>query len=511
MTKCSVSRRAALGRLTLSAVLAFAPRLALARQASPAEANGPATPFSIDILRETARRLAQAAYVAPRPGPDSLKGISYDDYFKIRFRPDHALWREQNHPFRAEFFPPAYLYPQPVEINEVADGLARPIDFSPAMFDIPGEHAASAEDMGGFSGFRLQWPLNRDDKLDEIAVFQGASYFRSLGRGQYYGLSARGLAIGAGEPAEEFPVFTRFWLERPIPGFDRVIVHALMESRSCAGAYSFTIRPGPVVTFDVEASIFPRVAMDRAGIAAQSSMFLFKVGESPPSDDFRTAVHDSDGLSIWTGSGERIWRPLQNPKAHQISRFEDENPRGFGLMQRSRSVEDYGDLQARYDLRPSLWVEPLEPWGKGAVHLAELATTRESDDNIAVFWRPEKPWAAGSRVDLRYRLHWGAEAFGSAGARVFRTRTGADAQAGARMFSIDFSGQPLAGPLDGVELEVAAPGGEVDWQTLAPYPAAQSARASFGLKPEATKIELSARLVRGGAPISETWRYLWTG
>lgn len=502
-----VNRRAALGQLSLSAVLALAPRLAAAQ--IPTVDDVVSTPFSVELLREKARRLAAAPY-APAPAPPKMTGLSYDEYFRIRFRPEADLWKDRLPSFRAEFFPPAYLYPRALPIFEVAAGLARPIPFDPAMFEIPGEHADVAKGWAGFSGFRLLWPLNEAGKLDEIAVFQGASYFRSLGRGQRYGLSARGLAIGAGEPNEEFPDFTSFWLERPAIGGDAVTVHALMDSPSCAGAYSFTIRPGEDVVFDVVASIFPRAVMAKAGVAAMSSMFLFNVANPPAIDDFRTAVHDSDGLAIWTGAGEHLWRPLQNPKAHRLSNYPDENPKGFGLVQRARTLEDFGDLQARYDLRPSLWVEPLDAWGKGAVHLAELATTKESDDNIAVFWRPRDPWAAGSQVDLRYRLHWGQERFASPGARVFRTRTGADVQAGLRLFTVDLQGGALAEGLDGVAMAVEAQSGEIAWKDLSAYPGAAAARAAFGVRPGGASMELSLRLMRGDQPISETWRYLWT-
>ncbi|MBO9708839.1 MAG: glucan biosynthesis protein G [Caulobacter sp.] len=517
----SVNRRAALGRLSLSAVLALAPRLASAQtqaskgdtavtQAPPPAVPPPeAEPFSVDLLVERARGMAAAAYVKPS-APPSISGISYDDYFRIRFRADHDLWRDRKPEFRAEFFPPAWLYPRPLPINEVVAGLSRPVPFDPAMFDIPGEHADVAKSWGGFSGFRLLWPLNQADKLDEIAVFQGASYFRSLGRGQRYGLSARGLAIGAGEPNEEFPDFTAFWLERPAIDDQAVVVHALMDSPSCSGVYSFTIQPGEDVVFDVTARIFPRTTMTKTGVAAMSSMFLFNVADPSPVEDFRTAVHDSDGLAIWTGKGEHLWRPLQNPRAHRLSNFPDEDPKGFGLVQRARTLEDFGDLQARYDLRPSLWVEPLDGWGKGAVHLAELATTKETDDNIAIFWRPEAPWQAGEAHVLRYRLYWGQERFASPDARVFRTRTGADAQAGLRLFTVDLQGGALAEGLDGVEVEVEADGGTVAWKDLSPYPLEASARAAFGVKPSASAVNLSLRLRRGETPISETWRYLWT-
>ena len=517
MFSSPLNRRAALGRLSLSAVLALAPRMAAAQTPAvqgSAAVDDAGQPFSVEGLRDKARALAAAPYAKP-PAPPTMTGLSYDDYFRIRFRSEADLWKDGPTAFRAEFFPPAWLYPRPLPIYEIAAGLARPIAFDPAMFEIPGEHADVAKAWNGFSGFRLLWPLNEPGKLDEVAVFQGASYFRSLGRGQRYGLSARGLAIGAGEPNEEFPDFTAFWLERP-PGAgsaadsETVVVHALMDSPSCTGVYSFTIRPGDDVVFDVAASVFPRADMTKAGVAAMSSMFLFNVADPSPVPDYRTAVHDSDGLAIWNGQGEHIWRPLQNPRAHRICSFLDKDPKGFGLVQRARALEDFGDLQARYDLRPSLWVEPLDAWGEGAVHLAELATTKETDDNIAVFWRPKAPWTAGSQVDLRYRLHWGQERFASPDARVFRTRTGADAQAGLRLFTVDLQGGALAEGLDGVAMDLQAEGGEIVWRDLSPYPDEAAARVAFGVRPKATDIDLSLRLTRGDQPISETWRYLWT-
>ena len=514
MFSSSVNRRAALGTLWLSAVLALAPRWAKAQTASGPGADAETGPFSVEILQDMARRLAAAPYNPPAAAP-SLSGLTYDDYFQIRYRADADLWKDRSPPFRAEFFPPAYLYPRPLPIFEVVAGLARSIPFDPAMFDIPGQHANVAKDWNGFSGFKLLWPLNEAGKMDEVAVFQGASYFRSLGRGQRYGLSARGLAIGAGEPNEEFPDFTSFWLERPQnggggSGADAVVVHALMNSPSCTGAYSFTIRPGDDVVFDVAAAIFPRTTVTKAGVAAMSSMFLFNVADASPVDDYRTGVHDSDGLAIWTGQGEHLWRPLQNPKAHRLSNFPDENPKGFGLVQRARNLEDFGDLQARYDLRPSLWVEPLDGWGKGAVHLAELATTKETDDNIAIFWRPAEPWTPGAKIDMRYRLHWGQERFASPDARVFRTRTGADAQAGLRLFTVDLQGGPLAEGLDGVAMDLLVDGGTIAWKDLSPYPGEAAARVAFGLKPAGSSVNLSLRLMRGETPISETWRYLWS-
>ncbi len=483
-----------------------------------AQAAAPAQPFSQGWLRGQARALAAASYKAPPAGKSQLEGLSYDQYRQIRFNKARQLWAREALPFRAEFFPPAFMYPRPVSLFEVAGGEARPIIYDPSFFTFPEGHKASGENMGGFSGLRLLWPINRPDVLDEIGVFQGASYFRSLGKGNFYGASARGLAIGTGEPNEEFPVFDAFWIERPAAEQDHVVVHALMNSPSVAGAYSFRITPGQNTVYDVDAAIYPRKTIDKGGVAAMSSMYLFGLADRPDDHDFRTSVHDSDGLAMWTGRGERIWRPLANPKSLRLSSFEDDSPRGFGLSQRERSIEAYGDLEARYEKRPGVWVEPLDDWGPGRVHLVEIATRKETDDNIAIFWRPITPWKAGQEVKLRYRLHFGDEPYPSQLARVRRTRAGDIIQEGsqggadARMFAIDFEGiaPDSKGLYEDVEVEMEIRGGELIWRAVGPYPAPNAARAAFGFRPTSREVELMLRLKRDGQPVSETWRHRWS-
>ena len=228
-----------------------------------------------------------------------------------------------------------------------------------------------------------------------------------MAKGQGYGLSARGLAIKTADPAgEEFPLFTTFWLERPGKGSDAIVVHALLDSQSAAAAFRFTIRPGKQTIFDTEMALYPRADLATVGIAPLTSMFLFDANDRTRIDDYREAVHDSNGLLLWTGKGERVWRPLANPRELQISAFTDSGPRGFGLMQRGRSLSDYQDLEAHYENRPSLWVEPIGDWGDGIVELVEIPTDREVNDNIVAFWRPHDPLKAKGEYILNYRLHW---------------------------------------------------------------------------------------------------------
>ena len=340
----------------------------------------------------------------------------------------------------------------PVHIYEVADGMARQVLYTPQLFDFGqnGFKPDFPEDLG-FAGFRLHAPLNRPDYLDELAVFLGASYFRALGRNQRYGISSRGVAIDTGLPKqEEFPSFRRFWLERPAPGADQIVVHALLDGPSLTGAFSFKIRPGDATVMDVEATLYPRQAIELLGIAPLTSMFLFGPNDRQGVDDFRPQVHDSEGLQIWSGSGEWFWRPLVNPQQLRLSLFSDKDPKGFGLMQRTRAFEEYEDLEARFGLRPSLWVEPLEGWGQGHVRLIEIPSPAEVNDNIVAFWVPRAPVEAGSEWRFKYRLYWSMEApvrpelAQTAATRVGMGGSPPDGES--RKFVIDFQGGQAQGP-----------------------------------------------------------------
>ncbi|GAA3259579.1 hypothetical protein GCM10020258_21470 [Sphingomonas yabuuchiae] len=77
--------------------------------------------------------------------------------------------------------------------------------------------------------------MTADGKSDWLA-FQGASYFRTAGAQDQYGLSARGIAIDTGiDGREEFPAFTDFWIKRT--GAQGYTVYALLDGPSVSGAY----------------------------------------------------------------------------------------------------------------------------------------------------------------------------------------------------------------------------------------------------------------------------------
>jgi periplasmic glucans biosynthesis protein len=290
-------------------------------------------------------------------------------------------------------------------------------------------------------------------------------------------------------------------------------VHMLIDSRSATAAMRVSIRPGDDTVMDVELTLFPRVDIDQVGIAPETSMFLFDSTNRTAVDDWRPAVHDSDGLMMLTGRGEQLWRPLSNPRTLQISAFQDISPRGFGLMQRKRSLSDFADLEARYEKRPSLWVEPIGDWGEGAVFLVEIPTKQEIHDNIVAFWRPKAPLKARSEHGITYRLHWCAQPpVRSDLGRIVFTRGGAIPNG--RVFVLEAAGGKLKGlPPDAkVQAKVEASTGTLQNVSATPNPEQDGWRVSFELLPGDEKLsELRATLVQGDAPVSETWLYRWTG
>ncbi|NND49002.1 MAG: glucan biosynthesis protein G, partial [Rhizobiales bacterium] len=333
--------------------------------------------------------------------------------------------------------------------------------------------------------------------------------------GQAYGLSARGLAIDTAEPdGEEFPVFRAFWIETPDGDARFIRIHALLDSPSVAGAYRFDVVPGDATVMDVEATLYPRRDLSHIGIAPLTSMFLYDDTNRDHFDDFRPAVHDSEGLMVINGNGEQIWRPLANPSRLQISQFLDNNPRGFGLVQRNRALGAYSDLEARYEKRPSAWVIPADDWGRGSVALVEIPTRREINDNIVAYWRPSASMMMGGRYDLKYRLLWCWQPPEPSRRliKVINTSMGAKGKTRRRVV-IDFeAGEvPLPDP-DDIRVDMWVRPGTASKPVLQKHPGTGGLRLAFSFDPEgADLLELRAQLRRPNRrPLSEVWLYRWT-
>lgn len=484
---------------------------------------GPPQSFDYALLKGAARALAAAPYHPPNGHiPEEVQNLDWDQYQSMRFRPDRALWAGEALPFQIRFFHLGLFYKSPVRIYELAGGVAQELAYDPSMFDYgkSGLHPARMPKGLGFAGFRVHF---RADPERDIAAFLGASYFRAVGREMQYGLSARALAIDtASSRPEEFPSFTSFWLERPRKDASRLTVYALVDSPSAAGACRFDIATGDTLLMDVDAALYPRTNIERLGIAPLTSMFLSGENDRRVADDWRPEIHDSDGLAIATGTGERIWRPLTNPPSLAFNSYVDDSPRGFGLLQRDRNFDHYQDDGVFYERRPNLWVEPKGRWGKGAVQLAELPSADETFDNIVAFFCPEGGARAGRELLYSYRLYWGSTIPApSSLAHVVATRTGIGGVVGQRRthvswrFVIDFAGGtfPTLGKDTHVESVVSASRGIVELSSARPLAAVRGYRAMFDLHPTdnvSAPINLRAYLRANGQALTETWLYQWT-
>lgn len=496
----------------------------LAVAASHAAAEG----FDFESVTRLAAENARQPYRAPSGNlPADLAKLNYDQVRDIRWRPDHALWQPEKLPFEAMFFHLGLYQTAPVRINEVTPQGTRPVRYNHADFDY-GKNKIQPQAWGdlGFAGFRLHNHLNSSNYKDELVVFQGASYFRALGAGQQYGLSARGLAIDTvGGGPEEFPRFTEFWLVRPEPLATQVTVYALMDSPRVTGAYQFDIRPGAQTTTTVRSRIFVREGaagkpIGTLGIAPLTSMFYF--GENQPrKDDFRPEVHDSDGLMVATGEGEWLWRPLQNPRQTLVTSFATQNPRGFGLMQRDRQWVSYEDVEARYERRPSAWIKPLHDWGAGRVELVQLHTPDETHDNIVAYWVPAQLPVPGQPLEYAYEINWqGDEQQRPPGAWTTQSRRGmgytqisAQAQRQQVQYVVDFDGPALRNlPAEAMVKAVVSSdaNGKVLENIVYRNPVTGQWRMTVRIqRVKADRpVELRAFLQQDNHAVSETWTHI---
>jgi glucans biosynthesis protein len=479
--------------------------------------------FDYAWLKVQARALANGVYQPPASHiPDAVKALDWDQYQAIDYRADRALWAQDRRRFRVRFFHLGLYYQSPVRMYEVVDGQAQELAYDPAMFDYGKSGLKDSrlpKDLG-FAGFRVNFHTNWNHN---VAVFHGASYFRAVGGELQYGLSARGLAVDCGmDRAEEFPTFTAFWLERPAPDAGKLTVYALLDSPSVAGAYRFDISPAATLVMEVDAALYPRKDIVRLGVAPLTSMFSYGENDHRIANDWRPEIHDSDGLAMWTGSGEWIWRPLVNPMHLRFNAYLDENPRGFGLLQRDRNFDHYQDDHAFYDRRPSLWVEPRSGWGKGSIQLVEIPTVDETFDNIVAFWNPAAKPQPGQELLFSYRLHWGAQMpVRPPLAQVVATRTGLGGTVGQKRtyfswrFVVDFAGGNLSMLGEDVEVEpvVTASRGQIESSSVRPVDMGRSYRVTVDLKPtddSVAPVDLRLYLRLNGQPLTETWLYQWT-
>jgi glucans biosynthesis protein len=483
----------------------------------PAQARG----FDFQDVIAKAQNLAQQSYQAPEPIPRFMQDLSYEQYQGIRFKPDQSLWHASHSRFQVMLISPGLFYRHPVKLHVIDAQGVHDLSFRKDYFTFSDEEVERRvpPDLG-YAGFKLTYPLQDANTQNQFMVFAGASYFRGVGRDNTFGISGRGVALDTGLPSgEQFPSFVEYWLERPGKDATVTTLYGLLDGKSVTGAYRFTVYPGMPTKLKVEARFFTRDAIQLLGIAPLTSMFYYGENTPRPHGQWRSQVHDSDGLLVHNGvSGEWLWRPLLNPKNLEMDYFQTENVQGFGLLQRHDHFRHYQDLGAHYETRPSAWVETQGDWGRGHVVLVQLPTDSETNDNIVAFWSPQDATEKGQSLSYTYTVSFGDSTVASeTTGQVLNTFVGDGNQVGggnvpgAYRFIVDFAGGPLAklsanAPV--VSSVTAGDNGEVIEHFAEYSPSGQFWRLSILAKPAEDKpLSLRAYLSKDGQPVSETWNY----
>lgn len=469
-----------------------------------------------------ALRAEHAYHVRSKSLPAALRNLTYEQYHRIHFKSADALWRGKSL-FDVEFYHRGFAFTRRVKIYTVNASGVHQVHYQRSMFEFP--RALARVNMPrdlGFAGFSVRYPLDSPHHHKAVIAFLGASYFRVLGRNQNAGVTARGLAIDtATAGGEKIPYFTDFWLVKPAAHARSIRIYALLDSASLTGAYRFVVHPGAITQVQVSAVLYPRRHVKKLGIAPLTSMFLYGVNAARRRfENWRPQVHDSDGLMMHTGSGEWLWRPLHNPLHLEVNRFMDDNPHGFGLIQRSRRFADYEDPKARYGQRPSYWIQPLGHWGRGGVELVEIPSTADIDYNVDAYWVPSAPVRAGQPLAFSYLLsaylHSGQR--WPPGGRVVSTHFGAVVRnghtlSGQRLVLIDFAGGHLGGlrASQPVHAVVTAHGARISHVTTERIPENGHWRVRFIVHPAGSHpVDLHCYLQLYGAALTETWTDQWS-
>ncbi|WP_131117472.1 glucan biosynthesis protein [Lichenihabitans psoromatis] len=482
---------------------------------SSTASSAPIPNFDAASIVDRARDLAKKPFVALDTDlPAPFAKLPYEKYVAIRPQPGSATWAGDNVGFALEPLHRGFLFSAPMEINVVENGKARRLGYDPSRFDFGGLQVPSTIPDIGFSGFRVLQPMGPDG-FHEVAIFQGASFFRAIARGQNFGVTARALSIRTADPkGEEFPMVRAVWIERPTLANNALVLHALVDSESMTGAYRFTLRPGDITIIDTECTLFTRAIVDGVGLGTMAGMSFFGPANRRNRDDLREGVYETGGLQIHNTNGEWLWRPVSNRETLQISSFINNSPRGFGMLQRERRFAQFQDDDQHWELRPSLWIEPLSDWGEGNVVLVEIPSDAEINENIVCFWRPKAPLQANTEMALSYRQSWcWTPVERPPLAIVTETRQGKGASGKRRRFLVEFTGDIFADAKQVADLKPAlssSVGTIALLRTFVSQPN-KTYRLLFELDPASENLsELRLALENNGKPVSETWLYRWT-
>ena len=469
-------------------------------------------PFAPDTALKAAVQLASKPFKAPdAPLPSVFSNLNFEQYASIRRVPGTAIWANDKVGFSLEPLHRGFVYTTPIVINIVENGVSQKVIYDPADFDFGKLKPPATMGDLGFSGLRIL--KASDEGFQDVAIFQGASFYRSRARGQNFGVTARGLAIRTGdEPGEEFPLFREFWVEKPTPASDALTMYALLDSASVTGAFRFTIRSLDTTIIDTEMTLIARVATDKLGIGAMAAAYLFSPLDHRLPDDWRAAVYEVTGLQIQSGKDEWLWRPVSNRETLQISAFADVNPHGFGLLQRSRAFDAFYDDEGRWELRPTLWIEPIGEWGEGDLRLLEIPAASENNANIIAQWRPKAGMAANTTQSLAYRQFWcWTPPSRPPLAICVSSRNGKNGSY--QRFTVEMAGDAFADAQKAASAtaDLHANPGKIVSTRLFPYKERHSVRVIFDLDPGSESYsELRLTLNLDNHPASETWLYRWT-
>ncbi|MBE6455975.1 MAG: glucan biosynthesis protein [Alphaproteobacteria bacterium] len=479
--------------------------------------------FNLEDVAQKAQILSQKPYQEQVLNlPKELADMDYDAFRSLRYVREEGPWYKKNIPFELQFFHMGSIFKNSVKVHQIVAGETLYIPYTPKSFTLSDKPMKNIQGEIDYAGFRLHYPLNTPDYYDELISFLGASYFRALGKNQKYGLSARGLAINTGvQTGEEFPIFKEFWIKRPAQRQRNMTIYALLDSPSVSGAYEFFIQPGKNTRIDVTAILFPRADIQKLGVAPLTSMYLFGENTKNKFFDYRPEVHDSDGLLVHNGNDEWLWRPLDNARQLRMSSFSDKAPKGFGLFQRDRNADHYQDLEAYYQDRPSVWIEPLSGFGTGRVHLVEIPSDKEIHDNIVAFWLPDEEIKKGKQYTFKYRMNWMSEETEEMfpKGKIIATRTGIGGVSGVPeddyiKYVLDFKGGILSDitDIEQIKADVSADSGEIKNIVVQKNIQDGGHRLFFDFKPPMKTAELRAVLKSNreadkNTDLTEVWSY----
>lgn len=469
-----------------------------------------------DVVQK-ARQQAQHDYKQPNAQvPDWLKNLSYEQWQDIRFHSTAAMWMGQKLPFVVQFYHLGSIYTAPVDIRVIQpDGKVGTAQFSSAQFYYgPSIPKQSLPGKLGYAGFSLYGMQPKKNFYSPFAEFLGASFFRGSILGKPFGTVARGLAVDTGLPSgEEFTFFKEFWIVQPKPKDRAITIYALLDAPSITGAYRFVIQPSAsITTMDIQASLFRRRNPGKLGLAPLGTTYFYGENARQAYDDYRIEVHDADGLLMHSAASKWIWRPLQNPKALVDETYPLPSLLGYGLLQRDRRFDHYGDIEAAYQDRPHVWVTPKGNWGGGELELFELPIKNDMNRNVLAFWSPKKlSEDLAQPIEFAYTLSWSTqEPVPDELAHTAATRISQNPNTQLLTFDIDWQRSKRSATVSGnVQANVQVNGGKLLGYHIQPNPQLKGWRLTIQVQPANGPVELKAGLSQKGESISESWRYTW--